>query len=229
MSRTEAPNADMDWWMPLYRSILEDFGFDRGADESSAKILGRLVYEVGNGVPVQKLSELLGGKVALVCGKARTLASDIKKAQEQGMLDGSVLVAADGATSVLLSLGIVPHIIVSDLDGIMKDIVAASKEGSLVVVHAHGDNIPLLWEHVPVLKGVVATTQSTPFDGVYNFGGFTDGDRCVFLAKTFGASKVVLLGFDFYDATRGATKRKKLVWARRLIYSLEGLKLEMLK
>ena len=32
---------------------------------------------------------------------------------------------------------------------------------------------------------------------VNNFGGFTDGDRCVFLANHFKANKIILLGMDF--------------------------------
>lgn len=32
---------------------------------------------------------------------------------------------------------------------------------------------------------------------VYNFGGFTDGDRAVFLAEALGASLIVVAGMDF--------------------------------
>lgn len=226
---TASPNADMGWWLPVYEHILRDFGFERDADERAARLLCTLVSEANNRAPIERLKELIEKRRTLVCGKAPRLASDLKRAKEGGVLDGSVLIAADGATSVLLSLKMVPHIIVSDLDGNMCDIIAASKMGSLVVVHAHGDNIPLLSEYVPRLKSVIPTTQSMPFDEVYNFGGFTDGDRCVFLAGAFGASKVVLLGFDFYDASKGPIKRKKLMWARRLILGFEGAQLEMLK
>ena len=31
----------------------------------------------------------------------------------------------------------------------------------------------------------------------HNFGAFTDGDRCVFLANHFKAKKIILLGMDF--------------------------------
>ena len=36
-----------------------------------------------------------------------------------------------------------------------------------------------------------------PLKHVYNFGGFTDGDRCVFLAEEFGAKDIVLVGMSF--------------------------------
>lgn len=35
------------------------------------------------------------------------------------------------------------------------------------------------------------------FDIVYNFGGFIDGDRVVFLVEEFGVREVVFVGFDF--------------------------------
>jgi hypothetical protein len=36
-----------------------------------------------------------------------------------------------------------------------------------------------------------------PVKNVYNFGGFTDGDRSVFLAEEFGAKEIILIGMDF--------------------------------
>ena len=41
------------------------------------------------------------------------------------------------------------------------------------------------------------STQAKPMGKVNNFGGFTDGDRCVFLANHFKAKKIILLGMDF--------------------------------
>ena len=69
-----------------------------------------------------------------------------------------------------------------------------------MVVHAHGDNIPLLKHWVPRFTGpLVATTQSTPLPHVHNFGGFTDGDRAVFAADELGAASITLVGFDLDD------------------------------
>ena len=41
-----------------------------------------------------------------------------------------------------------------------------------------------------------------------NFGGFTDGDRCVFLAEYFKAKKIVLIGMDFGDKIVKYSKKK---------------------
>ncbi|MEM2818029.1 MAG: hypothetical protein QXN39_06050, partial [Archaeoglobaceae archaeon] len=69
------------------------------------------------------------------------------------------------------------------------------------------------------LKSFVATTQSKPFGRVYNFCGFTDGDRAVLIAKKFGAKKITLYGFDFEKAE--GTKLKKLKWAKKIL-EIEG-------
>ena len=46
-------------------------------------------------------------------------------------------------------------------------------------------------------SNVVGTTQTKTFGNIENFGGFTDGDRCVFIAEFFNAKKIVLVGMDF--------------------------------
>jgi hypothetical protein len=62
----------------------------------------------------------------------------------------------------------------------------------------------------------VGTTQSVPFDRIYNFGGFTDGDRAALIAKKFGARKIRLYGFNFEKADN-KIKLKKLKWAKRIL------------
>jgi hypothetical protein len=52
---------------------------------------------------------------------------------------------------------------------------------------------------------------------VYNFGGFTDGDRAVFAADELGAERITLVGFDLDDQDVEPMKRGKLFWARKLL------------
>jgi hypothetical protein len=66
-----------------------------------------------------------------------------------------------------------------------------------MIVHAHGDNVNLIRNLVPKMKNCIGTTQVKPLHNVYNFGGFTDGDRAVFLASEFKAKNIVLVGMDF--------------------------------
>ena len=59
---------------------------------------------------------------------------------------GDVLIAADGAVSACLKRNFLPDIVVTDLDGNLPDIALANKNGSKVVVHAHGDYLSRLFE-----------------------------------------------------------------------------------
>jgi len=169
------------------------------------------------------VEELVRGKTAVVCGNAPCLESDLREAGFSSSSSSHdsvsvVVIAADGATSVLLRNALLPDIVVTDLDGEVADEIHANRLGAVLVVHAHGDNIAALRSVLPALnEEVLCTTQSRPFRNIYNFGGFTDGDRCVFLAKEFGARRVELLGFDFEDEGVSERKRKKLKWAKRLI------------
>lgn len=198
-------------WEPIYLEILKDFGFSRERDEESAVVLSGLLHK-----PEQSLNDaarIVRDSDVVICGNAPSLAQELEALPRQGL----VFIAADGATAVLLKEDIVPGIIVTDLDGPFEAILQANRMGSIVVVHAHGDNLDSLKKYVPELRSVIGTTQSNPLENVYNFGGFTDGDRCVFLAKHLGAASIKLVGFDFEDQSVTPRKRKKLAWAKKLI------------
>ncbi|MCZ7372574.1 MAG: DUF115 domain-containing protein, partial [Candidatus Methanoperedens sp.] len=158
------------------------------------------------------------GKDVLVCGNASTLSSDLDKFD----MDEYVIIAADGATSTLLGKGIIPDIIVTDLDGNIPDEIEANKNGALMVVHAHGDNMDKL-SVVDRLKDVIGTSQAVPLENIYDFGGFSDGDRCVFLAHSLGAKSITLAGFDLEDKNVTEIKKKKLKWAKKLIRMIPGV------
>ncbi|PXF61334.1 MAG: hypothetical protein C4B59_05125 [Candidatus Methanogaster sp.] len=198
-------------WEPLYTEILADFGFNRSEDEASARILADLLHERAGALA--DLRGIISGRDVAVCGNAPSLASEV-----DSIMPDQIIIAADGATTVLLANRIIPDVIVTDLDGTIEDIISASKRGSFMVVHAHGDNIPAVRSVVPLLGGkVLGTTQSEPFDDIHNFGGFSDGDRCVFLAIASSAASVMLFGFDYDDPDVNDVKKKKLGWAKRLI------------
>ncbi|GAA5818156.1 MAG: 2-amino-4-hydroxy-6-hydroxymethyldihydropteridine diphosphokinase [Methanobrevibacter sp. CfCl-M3] len=107
------------------------------------------------------------------------------------------IIVADGAISALLEEDIVPEIIVTDLDGKIDDLLIANSKGTIFVIHGHGNNIDLIKKYTNSFNKVLGTTQSIPLENIYNFGGFTDGDRAVFLAESLGAKKIVLGGMDF--------------------------------
>lgn len=194
-------------WEPHYTEIVQYFGFDRAADEEAARLLASLL-------PYDNLLSLVSiteGNEVTVCGNAPCLKKDLKNI-------GGIVFAADAAAEVLEDAGIRPDAIFTDLDGATDRFLDMNREGTIVVVHAHGDNMPLLKHWVPRFKGkIVGTTQAKPLPHVHNFGGFTDGDRAVFAAHELGAEKVSLAGFDLDDENVDPMKRGKLFWARKLL------------
>ncbi len=214
---------DFETWHPFYEQILKEFGFSREKDEAVAAELDKLLG--GNRVSDSSLRKIIRGKEITVAGNGPNLEKEIGDAR-------GVLLTADEATSVALREGLVPAILVTDLDGDVADQVKANAEGTIAVVHGHGDNGPAVREWAPRFSGAtVATTQSKPLGGLRNFGGFTDGDRAVFLADHFGAARIRLVGFDFEhpnakDVDR-RTKQRKLDWAYILLGSLDRDELDL--
>lgn len=191
---------DLDTWFSWYDTILKEFGFSRGDDEKSAEILNNLLDEHNSSC----IAEINIKDKVIIFGAGPSLKRNIDELKELNELEELnlnkfTLIAADGATTALLEEDIIPDIIVTDLDGKMDDIIEANNRGSILVVHAHGNNIDKIEKYVPKLKRILGTTQSVPLENVYNFGGFTDGDRCIFLAIELGARFILLAGMDFGD------------------------------
>jgi uncharacterized Rossmann fold enzyme len=202
-------------WEPYYKAILEDFGWTAEGDEAAARLLSSMLPEQ---TPcLDRVKELIEGKDVIVCGKAPSLEKDMEKVDWWYRY---TVIAADGSVSTLLQQGIVPDIVVSDLDGSHEDLLKADENGSIILAHAHADNVEAVKSLVPKLKHVVGTTQARPLKNVYNFGGFSDGDRCVFLAKEFGAKTIKIIGFNLDDTNVTPKKLKKLKWARKLLGDL---------
>jgi len=198
---------NFDLWEPHYAEILQYFGFDRAADEEAARLLASLL-ECDN---LLSLASLTDGNEVTVCGNAPCLKDELAKIQ-------GIVFAADAAAEILDRAGIRPDAIFTDLDGATDRFVEMNREGTIIVIHAHGDNMPLIKHWVPKFTGnVVGTTQAAPLPHIHNFGGFTDGDRAVFAADELGASGITILGFDCDDTNVDPLKRGKLFWARKLL------------
>ncbi|MGA2698229.1 MAG: 6-hydroxymethylpterin diphosphokinase MptE-like protein [Methanoregula sp.] len=200
---------DFSLWEPHYREILDYFGFSREDDEKAALLLATLTDR--DDLPT--LSWLVRDRSVVVCGNAPCLRKELRC-----IPPGSVVVAADAAADVLYSHGIRPDAVFTDLDGATDLLLEMNAKGTIVVVHAHGDNMPLLRHWTKKFTGpLVATTQSTPLPHVHNFGGFSDGDRAVFAADALGAKTITLIGFDLDDKNVDPVKRGKLMWAKKLL------------
>jgi len=183
----------MRWeiWKPRYDKIAERLKLNQKADEDAAKLLDEFLPQPD----IQKLTNVIRGHECVVFGAGPSLDVDLKKLERAGYLN-KVLIAADGATSAVLKYRN-PEIIVTDLDGSVDDQLEAWRRGSWLVVHAHGDNVAQVRKIIPKLKErIIGTTQVEPFGKLFNFGGFTDGDRAAFMAHELGASKIHLAGMD---------------------------------
>ncbi|MDE1766286.1 MAG: DUF115 domain-containing protein [Thaumarchaeota archaeon] len=177
-------------WDRRYGTILREFGFSRREDLRAARLLNSLLERKE---PLDKLERKIRGRTVFVIGAGPSLSFAIPQIKKFKQV---TKIAADGATKALIENGIRPDIVVTDLDGNLEYLKKASKKNSIMVVHSHGDNIGVL-PLALLFKHCIGTTEGKPFDRIRNFGGFTDGDRCVFLARYFCAEKIVLFGMDF--------------------------------
>lgn len=195
-------------------------GYDPSQDSMAVRML-KAVTVNSDLISDDELGELIGGDCTIL-GAAGCLDEDIGRLGLVG-----TVISAGSATEDVIRLGIRPDIVVTDLDGDIGSQLRASAMGAVTVIHAHGDNMDLIRGYAPDFRGpVVLSTQGPPENTVYNFGGFTDGDRAVCLADHFGA-RIHLRGFDFgdpslKDGSDPALKRRKLRWAEEIIRSVCG-------
>ena len=177
-------------WESKYREILKDFGYSRKKDIQSCKLLDSLLQKKTR---IAEIKDLIEKKPVFVVGAGPSLPSSISILKKHKKI---TKIVADGATKAIIENGLKPDIVVTDLDGDIKSLKKAGRTNTIMVVHAHGDNSEKI-HFVKNFKNCIGTTQTKPMGKVHNFGGFTDGDRCVFLANHFKAKKIILLGMDF--------------------------------
>ena len=191
-------------WFPYYQDIRQQFGYSTEKDQNAANILSNMLKK--KSLDLKLLQRKIARRHVMVIGAGDGLIQNIKFVKKNRKF---VKIVADGATKALIENHIKPDIVVTDLDGDISFLRKAERVGAIIVVHSHGDNIEELKQIVPTLRRVIGTTQVMPVDNVYNFGGFTDGDRCVFLADEFGAEEIVLVGMEFGDRI-GVHSKKSL-------------------
>ena len=189
-------------WEKRYFSILKEMNYSEKKDKESALILDSILKKTDT---IEKIRKIIQGKTVFVIGSGPSLSIAIPKLKK---LQKSIKIAADSSLEPLIDNGIIPDIIVTDLDGNEDTIKKISKTKSIFVIHAHGDNIEKL-QMVKKMKNCVGTTQTNPFNKIQNFGGFTDGDRGVFLASYFDAKKIILFGMDFGNQIGKFSNTKK--------------------
>jgi len=155
-------------WAPRYDRIRAEFGFPFERELAAADLLDSLLPASAPEDPLSLMRPLVEGRTAVVVGLApRSGPPPLWRLPPTPR--APVLIAADGATATCLDAGLVPAIVVTDLDGPVAAEVAANRRGSIVVVHAHGDNREALeewvgqfpagsWGHGPAHRDPVSST-----------------------------------------------------------------------
>lgn len=210
-------------WLPYYLQIAKYLNIDIKNDFFSSLILSNTGDN--KNFDIRKFYKLTDKKI-LIIGAGPSIENPVI---QKFIQDNSsyIILTADGATELCLKLDIVPDFVITDLDGNIESLIDADRLGSNIVIHAHGNNIDKIKQLVPQFNNIFRTTQTLPLSNVYNFGGFTDGDRCLFLADEFRSKEIFLVGMDF-DVPAGfyskknkiidqGLKKKKLSVGKRLI------------
>lgn len=209
-------------WITKYNEIVKEFNYSKKLDEKSAFLLENLLKENNQ---FDKLERMIENQTVFVVGAGPSLLKSISFLKS---FEKTIKIVADSAVKTIFENGIKPDIIVTDLDGDPRVLKKIGKTNTIFVVHAHGDNIDKL-EFVKNFKNFLGTTQTKPFGKLFNFGGFTDGDRAVFLAEYFRPKKIILCGMDFgtrigkFSYTKPEERKVKLKKLRKGKHLLEWL------
>jgi len=203
---------ELDIWNKWFERISKDLDLNIEDDREGALILSKLLGD--SHCPPGEIAPFFQDKEVVIFGPAGSSG----KAYE-----GMTIISAGSPSKELMARGFVPHLLVTDLDGDVEAQLECNRKGAVAVIHAHGDNVDALKKWVPEFSMPrIGTTQVEPLPNVYNFGGFTDGDRAVVIAAHFGAKRILLEGFDFdspvrKDGSDSNRKRRKLSYSKQII------------
>jgi 2-amino-4-hydroxy-6-hydroxymethyldihydropteridine diphosphokinase len=215
-------------WYPYYLKVVDDLNLDIRKDFLSSTILSNLI-SVNKSPDLDNFRMLIGKKV-LVIGAGPSIEDKLIQEFIRNN-SNSIIISADGATELCLKLDIAPHFVITDLDGDISQLLKANELGSTLIIHAHGNNIDKIIKFVHKFRNFFGTTQALPLYNIFNFGGFTDGDRSVFFADQFKSKEIWMVGMDF-DSSIGfyskkmkfnlTAKKKKLSTGKRLLEILSS-------
>ena len=188
-----------------YIRIVKKLNLNVSADISSSKNLELLLKETGtanNRRFLNNLTQFL--KIpCLIAGGGPSIEEDLTKCIDHGLHEKLTLIAVDGTCKLFHEVGVIPNILVTDLDGDWSSIFWAIRKGTTTLIHAHGDNHQLInqfffeCDNLRYRSNIWGTTQNFISSELFNFGGFTDGDRAILLAFHFQTPIIGLIGFDF--------------------------------
>ncbi|MEM4723098.1 MAG: 6-hydroxymethylpterin diphosphokinase MptE-like protein [Desulfurococcaceae archaeon] len=186
-------------WMKKYRWIASKLDIDIDKDQLSSR---RLSIILGSEfVKQSELKNIIEDNIVIIIGFGVDLDTELDYLYRlKHLLDKSVIVVVDKAIGRVLDYGFKIDIFITDLDFDMYYLDRISSE-TIFIIHSHGDNVDRIELIVPYLleKGfkIHGTTQVESLWNVFNYGGFTDGDRALYLVNYFKPRRVILVGMDF--------------------------------
>ena len=188
-----------------YQFIVTELGLDVKADINSTKQVEKLMQKhfPSSREKVLTALENLLKRPCLIAGAGPALEQDFTDCVKNKIVDKVINIAVDGTCSLFYQLRILPQIVVTDLDGDWDAILWAIKQGATTLIHAHGDNLEIVKDFFQNFQKdfksnlIWGSTQNNLETDLFNFGGFTDGDRAIFLCFHFQTPLLGLIGFDF--------------------------------
>ncbi len=189
----------MRWteWSPTYFDIVQRLGLNMKRDQEATELLTTMLENINPDALLKRLQRTITGKKVIVCGAGPSLDRHLKILEDNGELTDSVIVAADGAVSVVLESHIRCDVVVTDLDGDLEHLKEANEKGAILIVHSHGDNMEKVRSVVPELGNILGSTQVEPTHRSFLWGGFTDGDRACHVVSEYSPKQIILAGMDF--------------------------------
>ena len=233
----------------IQNEVREYFGWTEENDLESAIAMLRRVEESTVGIWARHNRAASLSKIfrRIVIREARVaiLGAAVEPEEIASILDGpTLIVAADGAVGAIsempasLSEKAWSRVVcmVSDADG-GEGTYQAVRRSIPFVLHAHGDNredwdnlLRLAEEQTSPPELVLTHQTQNSIDGMYNPGGFTDGDRAACFLTALGARKdnIKLLGTRsdivgrWSGNTEKSSKLQKLQWMKSIL-KIQGL------
>ncbi|TFF85965.1 MAG: DUF115 domain-containing protein [Promethearchaeota archaeon] len=228
---------------PIYEKILRDFQFNREMDRKARDILLNIFTQKKAEWTSEKIvfnfrTDIQHYSNILIYGCGPSLEETVRRLfdnKKKPYFENFVHLAADGASILLKEMNLPIHGLFTDLDGITN---AEFEYAKFVIVHGHGDNIDKVKQFEKEIikkENIIGTTQVKPKGPIFNPGGFTDGDRILYFIRNLILSnqKIFFIGMDFnkivgkyskpeFSRNKKAneTKRKKLIYAKKLIEEL---------
>jgi len=197
----------MTWpnWKKEYNRIVSILDLDKKADYQASSKLEEYLLDLSPNRKesiVELLKDILHQPV-VIAGAGPSLETDFNSFYQLNHIKKVNLIAVDGATTLFHQKNVVPSIVITDLDGNLTSIQWSILNGSVVLIHAHGDNLirveDFFQNHLTAIKQnhVWGTTQCKTDQILFNYGGFSDGDRAIILSFYFQSPVIGLIGFDF--------------------------------